>query len=1168
MISPIAFKLAVVYLLPYIYMASRFKERIGDNIYMTTSYITIDNVVTVSETEVEIENMIFRTKYIANQTAGFILVDLPPTIGLCTIITLHAPMLHCKDRDTIKVSEMEEKLDTRLVRSAFGVLDFNFCDKASIGALIRSGIYNYPFMVQSFPSLAVKLRAPIELVEGNDCGAVNCSIPRVADFFIDGARDTAVYVASHYAIKYLYNPYIAPTVNRWFGPPLKYLSGPFRRWYNGALYSADHLSARSFEAGAPAAPENIHMSTISREIAEGLPPYRVAGPSMDVGVQANSINSIGSVSSDDSLTLFKSPISSGASTSMASGSATGVVASSRDAPILGAVRGAGGLGMKYPSMPILPNLGRSTQAMSTLSQTTVDSLVQVPTRTILAGQPVTFNIIRSNNRNVLATLSRAFRRIPKVRRRRQASTISRQIATGIRATNRLLGKIPSWVGHTALVATPWVFSGVTHLTTLDLNITVIHPIQRLASYERYFIAMATLLFSQCFHNAEIRQFVEAGMESNDTLRLGGRRYTAADIVFNLQTGMPGDTLRVCSPFFASQVVGLGGEILLETLSVHFDTSSILEDVLFYNGPAKYIINDYSAYFNDVFPNFSPYSRYNNRGHPSESLVKVAEYDTNFARTRRGSGQGTTPSITTKHRKKRASYTYTARDNVGKRMTAPNILLDSGSSFTMSVQALLDTPKLRYEFDILQAVHYNTSFLYYKSLRHFVATSSVNFNDVSSHSSFKVVGNITLVEIMRGMNPFDLYAPRLNVIRELINGYDMEGDIRRLRRMAVKVNSQLEYSNIPHILGLFYLLEFPTDLSGYEKIVNQDVPPITMQQIGAALYRTRYSRVPLLIVTSNNAILLSLKSMFMVHVRVLEDIKTWALYSPVMLTTSLTMISSGAYTICVSKTKSHTSKFTLFGDTNAELGVDALFADACDLATLHITFDNHASEILENQNMPDRLKSLLSIEPKTSYQMPSGGLYDPIVSEVINMVEPSHRLELDDRLRGAHDEGDMGASPERKLDEPRHSVGSTTQPTTSNYDNLFGTFTHKPNVTTNTSQLPGDSKYTIINDWDSFNNLKREAEMTVDGSALITIPSATNGKKTSNLWTNNATELTVLAVLLIFVALLALRLHKECTRTRRCVVSTDDATGGGPDEAILMSGEGTRGVVITLGEDLG
>lgn len=999
MISSLAFKLALVYLLPYIYLGIKKHEKHGDNVCLTTSYISIDDVTSVTNIELELENMLFRTKYVRNATHNFVLVDLPPMIGLCMMMSMHAPTLTCGDRDTITMSELIEKLDTRLVKGAFDLRNFDYRHKETYTDLIKTGTYNYPFMVQSFPSLAVKLSAPVMLVSGNDCGAINCSIPRVQDFFIDGVRDTAVYVASHLAVKHIYNPYISSHVNRLLSPPLRYLSGPFRRWYNGALYAADNLNARAFESGLSASPQNIRMSTIAHEIAEGLPTYEFTGPLIENSVSVQLPSSIGSIDSINSMSLFKSPVSSGAS-SLSSGAATGIIASSRDAPVLGAVSTSRGLRVKYFSAPTLPNLGIGTNAMNAMSHTAIDALTQVPVRTVLAGQPSTINIIRSNSRNILAALSKTIKRIPKGRKRRQANVISRKIATSIRAVGKLAQKIPSWAVHTSLITVPWVFAGMQHLTTMDQNITVIHPIQRLASYERYFIAMSTLLFCQCFHNDEIRNEVNARTDANDTVRLNGKVYSAADIVFDIRLGIPGETLRLCSPFFAKQFVGMGQEVLLETLSVHFDTSRMLGDVLLYNGPAKYIVNDYVAYFNDVFPQFSPYIRYENQDNPDGPLVKVAEYNNNFSRSRRSSPLP--------QRVKRHSYTYTSRDYTGANRGAPRIFFDSGSAFTMSVQYLLDTPKLRYEFDILQATHYNTSFSYYKSLRHFTATSSIDFNDARSHSSFKAVGNITLLEILRGMNPFDLYIPRLNIIRELINGYDMNGDIRRLRRKSVKVNVQLEYADIPSILGLFYLIEYPTDLDGCRRIMKKDVPNDVMQHIGAVLYRTKFARVPLLIVASNTPILNSLKSMFIVHVRVMEDIGTWALYSPIMLTTALSMIPSGAYTICLSKAKSHTSAYSLFGEANTDLGADSLFADACDLASLHVTFDKHVSEILENQNMPDRLKSLLSKEPGSVYSMPSGGLYDPIISEVIGMVEPGHRAELEDNLRGAHDEGDTAS----------------------------------------------------------------------------------------------------------------------------------------------------------------
>lgn len=996
MISPIAFKFAAVYLLPYIYMAMHPTSYSGNNIHLTTSYISISNVNSVMEIKLQMINTKFVTKYISNKTHGFVLIDLPPSIGLCPILSLHAPMLSCLDRDTVAMSELYPKLDTTLIRRSFGVQTFAYADRASIEAVIESGYFDYSFMVQSFPSLAVRLMAPVKLVEGNDCGAVNCSIPRYSDFFIDGAKDTAIYLGTHLAIKHIYNPYMAPIVNRWLGPPLRYVSGPFRRWYNNALYAADHLTVRGFEAGMSAAPENIGLSTVSRELAGGLPPYEFVGPTTSVALPGSVQSSVGSQSVHSSFSSFKSPIPSASSSiSVSSGASSGIISSSRDAPVLGAVR-ATPRGYKYPSMPSLPTIGRSSKTLLSLSTQTSDALVQVPLRRTLSGNPVVVNAAKSNNRNILSNLFKVLKRSPKIRRRRQAGVFSRRLAQGFRATGKALERIPSWVGHATVVAVPWILSGMEHLTTLDPTVTVIHPIQRLASYERYFIAMTTLIFCQCFHDAGIRETVlDRHDKEMDIIVISGRNMTPADIIFDLARALPGDTLRECSPFFMNQFVGFSQAILLEILSVHFDVSLVVGDILFYSGPAKYIISDYTAYYNDVFPNFSPYLYSREKSNHDQSLSQVAAYNNHFSRVRRA------------QRRKRASYTFHGREVSGDRPKSyPSVLFHSESSFTLSVQYLLDTPKLRFEFDILQASHYNTSFSYYQNLRKFASTSSINFNEATSHSSFRVVRGITLVEIMRGMNPFDLYVPRLNIIRELISGYNLMGDLQNLRRASVKMNINLEYASLPSLVGLFYIVQYPTDRVGFNKILNMDVSKDTMRTIGSALYQMRYARVPMLIVAQTDEILSSLRKMFVVHVRVLEDISSWVHYSPVMLTTSITMIPSGAYTMCLSKTRTHTSKYSLFGEESADLGWDSLFTDACDVATIHVTFDNTVSEILENQNMPDRLKSLLTVEANSSYAIPSGGLYDPILSEVINMVEPGHEVELANNIRGSHDEGQI------------------------------------------------------------------------------------------------------------------------------------------------------------------
>lgn len=209
---------------------------------------------------------------------------------------------------------------------------------------------------------------------------------------------------------------------------------------------------------------------------------------------------------------------------------------------------------------------------------------------------------------------------------------------------------------------------------------------------------------------------------------------------------------------------------------------------------------------------------------------MEKYDNDFLRSKREHS-----------RVKRGSYTRTAHT-----VRSP-LIFASSASFTSSVGHLLNTPRLRYEFDILQSSHYNTSFSYYQSLKKFASEQSINLQDSTSHSSFRMVGSITIIEVLRGVNPFDVYIPRLNIVRELISGYNPEFDLRRLREVSVSVSTQLEYAPLTTIVALFYLLQYPTDTDGFRQIVNEKVPNTTMQNIGNHLYRQRYARVPILIV---------------------------------------------------------------------------------------------------------------------------------------------------------------------------------------------------------------------------------------------------------------------------------------------------------------------------------
>lgn len=360
----------------------------------------------------------------------------------------------------------------------------------------------------SFPSLATKLDAPARLVEGNTCRAENCSVPRVGDFFLDGARDTAIYAGTYLAFKHVITPYVIPTVARVVSRPVNYLKRPFVEWYNKALYAADGMTARSFEAGAAAAQENIALSSIAALIAEEVPAYSVSAPVLtDITVSETSASIYGSVNS------FKSPVGSGSLTSLSSAIAPNIISSSREAGTAGLLKV--GNRIKYASAPALPNLGRGTSALRSMSMATSDSLVVVPVQAYVRGGTVSLDIVKSNGRSVLSTILRGLARVPK-KRRRQANIVSRKLATSMRATGKGLGavgrffvKIPSWVGHSVGLALPWVFSGVTNLKTFDVRIDIIHPVQNLGHFERYFIAITTLLMAQCFHDKQIRNLVNS-----------------------------------------------------------------------------------------------------------------------------------------------------------------------------------------------------------------------------------------------------------------------------------------------------------------------------------------------------------------------------------------------------------------------------------------------------------------------------------------------------------------------------------------------------------------------------------------------------------------------------------------------------------------------------------
>lgn len=988
MISPLAFKIAVAYLIPYIYIVTQTGELDRQSLYLTTSYASIDAVTHVRRVDIEYKTWVLKTKLVRNATAQFILVDLPSAIGLCPFITIHAPSLWCKGGPHLNAHDLYSSLDPKLVQRAFGVPNFQYNNKAKFDEFIMSGFYDYAFMVQSFPSLAVTLKAPVTLRSGNDCGASDCSVPRVEDFFLDGARDTAVGLAVHMGSKYVM-PKLIAKLDPWIGRPISRSREAFVSWYNRALYG-EEVTARAFDAGVGA----VQMSTF---VGGG----GSEGSSLLLGQQ----EIVKGTSHFDGLTwrtFYTPPDISPAATSLASassGAISGVSDTVRSGGLIMSARAAGTAGWvnsggmtRFASAPVLPVFSESSTVLRTMSQYTTDVLAGVSVPVAVPGGRATVQVIRSTGRNAWLKTLGGLARIPK-RRRRQLSAINRGAALTLKGMGKALSVVPAWAYNTIAYSAPWIISGVVHLQTFDVTIQTIFPIQTLTSFEKFYIAAATLMFCQCFHDVSLRQTVLARDTNNTVYPIGRKNYTNADVVFDFEKGLPGDILHECSPMFGDQIRGLSPDILFEVLSVHFDTTYVVGSILFYNGPAKYIINDYVAYFNDVYPAFAPVDR----NVSLQSLEDVLRYDTDFLRAKRS---------------KRKTYVYSSNYPTP---SYKRLVFDSESSYTISIQHLLDTPRLRYEYDIVKANHYNTSVSYYKDLAYFTDQNIMNPSAIHPASTFRIVKGITILEVMRGVNPFNIYIPRVNIIRELSSGYAMEADLVKLRSAAISAGVSLEYLPLTSLVGLYYLIQYPTDIEGYRKIASGAVERTIMGNIGTALYRMRYARIPILLVVQEGTDIDVLYNMFVMHVRVLDRIDTWKHYSPFMITDRLSLIPSASYSVCISKRAKQPGAGSLFDTgTSVPIGADSLFMDACDMASIHITYDKNIREILENDYLPDRIKSVLSLQSTSDYTPPSGGLYDPVLSELLNVIRPEHRSELEDGIKERKAEPEVHVTEESPL----------------------------------------------------------------------------------------------------------------------------------------------------------
>lgn len=582
----------------------------------------------------------------------------------------------------------------------------------------------------------------------------------------------------------------------------------------------------------------------------------------------------------------------------------------------------------------------------------------------------------------------------------------------------LIFKSPSWVVPTTLSAIGWGFA-TTSLQTSSLERRVLFPIPVISATERYYIAITSIILCSCFHSLTPRakHTIDGGQPP---VLVNGRYFGKSDVVFDMNTNQAGETLHACSPLFKMAYEGMPPQEMTRSMAMLFDMSYLRGQVLYYNGPPSFIVSDYQAYFSTTFPTYNIYGTQQAAvamAKAMDTFVPLESWEQTNAHTvvkRQADGEGTTSeyddmsemnstkSIFNRTELERSVVGGSAylvmgatggsaghRTFISVPLEYPTINWMANIDLVNSLDQLMVEPAFRYEFDMIQTSSYNGTASYVSNLRHFMEASRINEPIVRSHAMYSVPRGLSLREVLRAINPFDMSFPRLHVVRELLDGYKPTRHLQSIVKVARTYGRDLKYMNLTTLLATFYAEKFADDDKGIDDTATGLLSQAEFTSLLEYLYTNSYARIPVAVIVSNPLDVAKFKNMFLAPVRDTLDPASWRYYSPFLVTPDTYWVQRAAYSLCISPKKAmRTATRGRFAGLNVVGSPrDRRFGKACFSASMHVKYESDITSIAANHFIPARILTFLTANDANSEwtQDMDQPTYDPGLSEIVTSL---------------------------------------------------------------------------------------------------------------------------------------------------------------------------------------
>lgn len=559
MLTIFSFKLALLQILPYLYY-TQHKREIE---YLTSSYSEIEAVTQIHSATVELPYWSTDIRIVHNGTSRFLLIDLPESIPLCTILGYYTKLLPCATPYTVSTAVFRQHLQYDLIKGIFSLTTFDIGSEDDFLALLLSNNYDETYIIQSFPSTTVNLTQP--LYAEDICKTENgCRLEADWASFVGlSVRDVAITYGVHYGLPVA----LRTMVNSW------------RAARGGLSVSGLGLWGRAqLLATTPIFPDTISAASSVYELAP---------------MAAHPVSAVSGIVSQTSQQSQRVIHGMRAYSSMPNIAVSGAEVAASNA-------GSHALEALSTSSRIATRTTWVTRMVRALSSLRFR-------RTVLRS-PTTNTTITQN----CATLQAGRACVPlsdiHVQRDVTTGNLKYRRKRGLwSATTKIITAIPCWVTPTILSGVIVTTHGIDNLKTVDLKVKAFYPIVSLTVLEKFYATSASLIFNRCFENATLRRLlIESSPVYNTTiLNFSGREYKPIDVVFNLREMRAGPILHACTPMFKLPFTGLSRQTLIRSLSLLFSPELIVDDIMYYNGLPQYVRPDTAAYINDIIPRFQP-----------------------------------------------------------------------------------------------------------------------------------------------------------------------------------------------------------------------------------------------------------------------------------------------------------------------------------------------------------------------------------------------------------------------------------------------------------------------------------------------------------------------------------------------------------------------------------